>query len=164
MLFLVCNSSQVENHLDFAEQEHSRSGQSTAAPRETLRALALMTAFTLLSTLLISAVRPRQRQKLWKRASCAGVASATHHPANARTQPLAAAARTAMKNITMLLMLSPAILWIFLTICWVREKRSLPRERFVSQNEDYFLLFSVSRLTVRGVPFFGTFLQFLTSL
>ena len=96
MLFLVCNSSQVENHLDFAEQEHSRSGQSTAAPRETLRALALMTAFTLLSTLLISAVRPRQRQKLWKRASCAGVASATHHPANARTQPLAAAARTAL--------------------------------------------------------------------
>ena len=98
MLFLVCNSSQVENHLDFAEQEHSRSGQSTAAPRETLRALALMTAFTLLSTLLISAVRPRQRQKLWKRASCAGVASATHHPANARTQPLAAAARTALNT------------------------------------------------------------------
>ena len=88
----------VENHLDFAEQEHSRSGQSTAAPRETLPALALMTAFTLLSTLLISAVRPRQRQKLWKRASCAGVASATHHPANARTQPLAAAARTALGN------------------------------------------------------------------
>ena len=101
MLFLVCNSSQVENHLDFAEQEHSRSGQSTAAPRETLRALALMTAFTLLSTLLISAVRPRQRQKLWKRASCAGVASATHHPANARTQPLAAAARTALIGQTM---------------------------------------------------------------
>ena len=99
MLFLVCNSSQVENHLDFAEQEHSRSGQSTAAPRETLRALALMTAFTLLSTLLISAVRPRQRQKLWKRASCAGVASATHHPANASTQPLAAAARTALDDV-----------------------------------------------------------------